>query len=108
MNNIGNKIKTLRKGRGLTQLQFADVMQLSRASISNYETNRRSPSLPELQKMCEYFGVSLDYMGVENAQDESFELLSRAKSILTSGELPKEEKMRVYKELMKMFLEEME
>ena len=101
---IGNKLKTLRKGRGLTQFELSDKMQLSRATISNYEVGRRTPHLPELQRFAEFYGVGLDYFGVETT-DESFELLSRAKSVFTNKELSAEVKTELYKEIMRMYLE---
>ena len=104
MNVIGNKLKTLRKGRGLTQLQLAISLNWSRATISNYECGRRVPHLDELKTLCHFFGVSMDYWGVETA-DESFELLSRAKSIFANQTIPKEERERLYKEIMKMYLD---
>ena len=102
--SIGNKLKTLRKGRGLSQLELSDRLELSRATISNYETNRRSPSLAELKRLSNFFGVSMDYWGVETT-DETFELLSRARSVLGNKEIPREEREKVYKEIMKMYLE---
>ena len=102
--SIGSKLKTLRKGRGLSQLELSYRLGLSRATISNYETNRRSPHLSELRRFANFYGVSLDYFGVE-ASDESFELLARARSVLCNKQIPKSERERVYKEIMKMYLE---
>lgn len=102
--NIGKKLKTLRKGRGLSQLDLAERLNLSRATISNYETNRRSPNLDELTRLSNFFGCSMDYWGVETA-DESFELLSRARSVLLNNDIPKAERERIYREIMKMYLE---
>lgn len=104
MTTIGNKLKTLRKGRGLTQLELAYRMNWSRATISNYECGRRVPHLDELTALCHFFGVSMDYWGVETS-DESFELLSRAKAVFTNTDIPKDERERLYKEIMKMYLE---
>lgn len=104
MNSIGNKLKTLRKGRGLTQVELAYRMNWSRATISNYECGRRVPHLDELTALCHFFGVSMDYWGVET-ENEGFELLSRAKAIFTSEAISKEEKTRLYKEVMRMYLE---
>ena len=101
---IGGKLKTLRKGRGLTQLELSEKLDLSRATISNYEVGRRSPHLSELRRFAEFYGVGLDYFDVD-ATDESFELLSRAKSVFANKEIPREERERLYKELMKMYLE---
>ena len=102
--SIGDKLKTLRRGRKLTQEELAIKMGLSRATISNYETQRRSPHLSELRRFAEFYGVSLDYFGIES-RDESFELLSRARSVLCNSDIPKSEREKVYKEIMKMYLE---
>ena len=104
MNEIGSRLKTLRKGRGLTQTQLAEKVGLSRCTISNYECGRRSPHISEIRLLSEFFGVSLDYFGAET-QDESFELLSRAKAVFTNQEISKEDKTKLYKEIMKMYLE---
>ena len=104
MTSIGNKLKTLRKGRGLTQVELAERMKWSRATISNYECGRRVPHLDELTALCRFFGVSMDYWGVE-AKDEGFELLSRAKDVFTNQAISKEEKTKLYKEIMRMYLE---
>lgn len=100
---IGAKLKTLRKGRKLTQEELSIRLGLSRATISNYEVGRRSPHLSELKRFAEFYGVSLDYFGVET-QDKSFELLSRAKSVFCDPSIPKEERERLYKEIMKLYL----
>lgn len=101
---IGSKLKTLRKGRKLTQVELSERLGLSRATISNYEVGRRTPHLSELRRFAEFYGVGLDYFGVETV-DESFELLSRAKSVLCNSEISIEERTRLYKEITKMYLE---
>ena len=102
--NIGKKLKTLRKGRGLSQQQLAERMEISRASISNYEVGRRSPHLSELRRFADFYGVGLDFFGVVTT-DEVFELLSRAKSVFSNDDISKEKKDDLYKELMKLYLE---
>ena len=48
--DIGKKIKILRKTRGLTQQDLADKVGCKRATISNYEIGRRSPrNIKELE-----------------------------------------------------------
>lgn len=101
--NLGKKLMTLRKGRGLTQHQLAEKMGISRATISNYEVGRRSPHLADLRRFAEFYGVGLDYFGVATT-DEVFELLSRAKTVFNSSAVPKEQKEEVYKELLKLYL----
>lgn len=100
---IGNKIKMLRKGKRLTQFDLAAQLGLNRATISNYEVGRRNPSLPELKRIGEYFGVGLDYFGVAPT-DEVFDLIARARDVFNSEEVPKEQKEALYKEIMKLYL----
>lgn len=104
MSDIGSKLKTLRKGRGLTQLQLSEKLGISRCSISNYECSRRSPHLSELRRFAEFYGVSLDFFGIET-KDERFELISRAKSVFCNEDIPKEEREMIYKEIMKIYLQ---
>ena len=101
--NIGGKIKTLRTGRRMTQQDVADVLGVNRTTISNYEIGRRVPSLTELKKIAAMFGVGLDFFGVAT-KDEIFDLLSRARDVFQDDEIPKEEKEKLYRELMKLYL----
>lgn len=102
-NEIAVKIKTLRKGRKITQQQLADSVGLNRCSIGNYETGRRVPHLQELTVIADYFGVGLDYFGVAT-KDEVFEVLSRAKEVFESENVSKDAKDDLYRELMKLYL----
>ena len=104
MAKIGDKLKTLRKGRGLTQFELAEKVGLSRCTISNYECGRRSPHISEIRVLADFFGVSFDFFGVET-QDEGFELLSRAKSVLCNKNISIEERTRLYKEITRMYLD---
>ena len=103
-NNIAAKIKTLRKAKGLTQEQLADALGMTRGAIGGYEAGRRNPRLPDLQKIADYFGVGLDYFGVATT-DEVFDILARAKDVFASDAISKEEKEKLYKELMRLYLQ---
>lgn len=103
VNSIGHKLKTLRKGRKLTQEQAAEKLGITRATVSNYEVGRRHPHVSELKRLAEFYGVGLDYFGVVPT-DEMFDLLSRAREVFNNEDIPKEKKDEVYKELMKLYL----
>ena len=105
MANIGDKLKTLRKGRKLTQDQIADHFGISRGAVSNYEIGRRNPSITELQAFAEFYGVPLDYFGESTQKDELFDLLSRAKVIFKDENVSRETKEELYREFMKLYLE---
>lgn len=100
---IGNKLKALRVGRGLTQQQLADKLGCNRSTISNYENGNREPRLQEIALMSEFFGVSSDFFGV-TTRDEAFEFVQRARDIFDNPNVSKETKEKLYKEIMKMYL----
>lgn len=99
---IGQKIKILRKTRGLTQQQLADKLNVKRATISNYEIGRRSPHIKELEAIAEALGVALDYFGYGGS--ETIDLIARAKVLFESNDIPADEKAKIYKEIMKLYL----
>lgn len=58
--NLGERIYKLRTEKGMSQGELADAMEVSRQSISKWETNGSVPELDKLIKLSELFGVSLD------------------------------------------------
>ncbi len=58
---IGKKLKKLREELNLTQEELGKLLGLSKATIAQYENDRRQPDLKTLKKICEFFGVSADY-----------------------------------------------
>ncbi len=55
-------LKIVRKERNLNQLKVAFDLNISREALSHYENGKREPSLSMLNKMSEYFNVSIDYL----------------------------------------------
>lgn len=100
---IGQKIKSLRKTRGMTQDQLGQKLGVQRATISNYEIGRRSPHLTELEKIATILGVSLEYFGV--GTNEVHDLIARARVVFEDDNIPYQEKANVYKEVMRLFLD---
>ena len=105
MANIGDKLKTLRKGRKLTQDQVADHFGLTRGAISNFEIGKRKPDIKLLQAFAEFYSVPLDYFGAQTQKDELFDLLSRAKVIFKDENVSRETKEELYREFMKLYLD---
>ena len=101
--SIGAKLKTLRKGRKLTQFQLAEQLSVNRATISNYEIGRMTPNLNDLKRFAKFYGVGLDYFGVA-ATDEVFDLISRAKDIFQSDDVPANIKQEIFEEIMRLHL----
>ncbi|MBQ7400327.1 MAG: helix-turn-helix transcriptional regulator [Clostridia bacterium] len=55
-------LKMIRKEKNLNQLKVALDLNISREALSHYENGKREPSLAMLNKMSEYFNVSIDYL----------------------------------------------
>lgn len=62
MVDCSEKLRTLREARGLTQLQVANRVGVSKAMISAYETASKAPSIEVLIRLSRLFGVSVDYL----------------------------------------------
>ena len=55
---IKDRIKELRKAKGLTQLEFADKLKVSRSNIASYETGKNELSSAVISLICRTFSVS--------------------------------------------------
>ncbi len=60
--NIGNKIKELRKQRGVTQEQLADSIGVSFQAVSKWENNIALPDITLAPALASYFGISMDVL----------------------------------------------
>lgn len=103
MNTIGKQLKTLRKSQKMTQQTVADKVGITRATLSNYEIDRRTPDLKTLRNLAECYGVGLDFFGVSTA-DEVLELLARAKEVFESNQISKERKDELFNAIMRLKL----
>lgn len=57
---VGAKIKEYRKNNGLKQDELAKKIGVGKTTISNYEVGLRSPKKPQMIRLAEVFGVSID------------------------------------------------
>ena len=58
--NIGNKIRELRKQRGITQEQLANRIGVSFQAVSKWENNIALPDIALAPALASYFGVTMD------------------------------------------------
>lgn len=63
---LGERIYKLRTEKNLSQGDLADALEVSRQSISKWETNSSVPELDKLVGLCEIFGISLDELVTGN------------------------------------------
>lgn len=65
-----NQIKYMRTARGLTQVQMAIDLQITRQTITAIENNKYNPSLELALKLVKYFNVSIDEIFVLKEEDK--------------------------------------
>ncbi|SHO50893.1 helix-turn-helix domain-containing protein [Anaerocolumna xylanovorans] len=64
--DIGKKIKSLRLAKSLTQSQLAEMLGVSKSTMSNYERNISTPSPDIFINLASYFDVTVDYLMNDN------------------------------------------
>ena len=66
---LHEKIRRLRTAHGITQVELAHRLGVSKQSVSNWESNNIQPSIELLEKIADLFGVTTDYLlGREDLQ----------------------------------------
>ena len=58
--NIGEKIYNLRKKKNLSQEELASVLNVSRQTISKWETGESNPDIDKIVPLCNFFEISTD------------------------------------------------
>lgn len=59
---IGDRVKEVRESKDLTQLQLAEMMEVSEQTIGNIERGAKGTRLANFIKLCEILEVSADYI----------------------------------------------
>ena len=59
---IGKNLTSLRKARKLTQLELAEKLNYSDKAVSKWEQGATTPDIETLKKLCDFYGVTLDYL----------------------------------------------
>ena len=57
---FNEKLQELRKNKGLTQEELAEVLFVSRTAVSKWESGRGYPSIDSLKEIANYFSVTID------------------------------------------------
>lgn len=67
---LSEKIINLRKSRGWSQEELAEKLDVSRQSVSKWESGISNPDLDKIVAMSTLFGVSTDYLLKDTANEE--------------------------------------
>lgn len=60
-------LRAIRKQKGLSQVQLAELSHVHRVSISMYETGRKKPNIDSLKRLAKALEVSTDDLLGESA-----------------------------------------
>ncbi|MEC5422358.1 helix-turn-helix transcriptional regulator [Virgibacillus sp. C22-A2] len=59
---LKERLKQLRKEKGLSQYEAAKKLDFSRGKLANYEQGTREPDYDTLEKIADFYDCSLDYL----------------------------------------------
>ena len=62
MKVFGERLLELRKEKGISQAMLAKDLSVSYSVVCYWETDRSEPTAPNLIKLADYFGVSVDFL----------------------------------------------
>ncbi len=89
---FNKKLQELRKQKGLTQEELAEVLYVSRTAISKWESGRGYPNIESLKAISKFFGVTVD------------ELLS-GEELITISEEDNKQKEKHFRDIVFGFLD---
>lgn len=112
---LGEKIKSLRKGLGMSQEKLAELMGISRQAVAKWENGQSAPSTANLFKLAEMLNTTTAFLladddakdtGTEENTDETKAVLSQAEEFYrvfkTEEERKnKEKKQRIRKNIIR-------
>ena len=73
METLNSRIKSLRKEKGLTQLQLAEMLYVTDKAISKWEVGEANPDISLLPKLAEIFNVTIDFLFNGKSDDNKCE-----------------------------------
>lgn len=86
MNDFKDILVYLRKRSGLSQLELAETLGLSKSAVSMYERGERRPSYEMLEALADYFNVEIDFLTGRDSSAASARLSPRAFDLASSYE----------------------
>lgn len=61
-NSLSENIRALRIRSGISQVELAKAMSVSKQCVSNWENDNVQPSIEMLEKLADYFRISTDQL----------------------------------------------
>lgn len=83
---LAEKITKLRKQNGWSQEELASMLNISRQSVSKWESTASIPDLDKIIKLSEIFGVSTDYLLKDDMEEDTTETVFAEEEPKENGE----------------------
>lgn len=75
---MDNRLKIIRKFKGLTQNEVAKILNTTQSQYGKYENGKTSISMENAKKLAEYYGVSVPYLlGLDDDSTNTIEKIPR-------------------------------
>ena len=89
-NTFSEAIKQIRKEKALSQQQLADLIQVDRTTVTNWEKGRRLPDVNMIAKISNTFGINASYLiNVPPKQSDSLNVIMvDDEKIILTGSIP--------------------
>ena len=71
MNNLGERLLELRKDKRLSQEEVAEKLNVTRQTISKWETDQSMPDFDKIVPLCELYGITPNELFIELKEKES-------------------------------------
>lgn len=99
----GAFLKALRKEKDVTQEELAEVLNVSRRTVSRWETGSNMPDLDILVEMADYYGVDIRELldGERRSEQMNKEI---EETVLKAADYSKEEELRYMRRLHGWFI----
>ena len=71
MQNLGERLYVLRKNKNLSQEEVAEKLNVTRQTISKWETNQSVPDFDKVIPLCELYGITPNELFIEIKENDS-------------------------------------
>ena len=68
--NLGERLFELRKAKNLTQDDVAEKLNVTRQTVSKWETNQSTPDFDKILPLCELYEITTDELLKEEKQEK--------------------------------------
>lgn len=100
---LNNRLKSLRNEKGVLQKSVAEYLKISTNAYGFYEQGERIPNVETLNKLSDYYNISIDYiLGKSNIKESAEDIINDNSLTLAlhndnsiDSELPEEAKKKL-------------